>query len=104
MIRFIPAKLPPVSAQKSPYIRRRTQHKTILLNPTFFTNWIGGNDVLSYATGGGALADDPLTPTIDESLLNTAASDNYGASNDNVFGYNKNDIREYKDEIDEIAI
>ncbi|WP_374398690.1 SGNH/GDSL hydrolase family protein [Flavobacterium sp.] len=61
-------------------------------NPTFFTNWIGGNDVLSYATGGGALADDPLTPTIDESLLNTAASDNYGASNDNVFGYNKNDI------------
>ena len=37
MIRFIPAKLPPVSAQKSPYIRRRTQHKTILLNPTFFT-------------------------------------------------------------------
>src|SRR5690606_22308160 len=23
------------------------------MNPTFFTNWIGNNDVLSYATSGG---------------------------------------------------
>src|SRR5690606_10469026 len=23
------------------------------MNPTFFTNWIGSNDVLSYATNGG---------------------------------------------------
>ncbi|HBK82961.1 MAG TPA: G-D-S-L family lipolytic protein [Flavobacterium sp.] len=26
-------------------------------NPTFFTNWIGGNDVLSYATSGGVGVD-----------------------------------------------
>ena len=26
-------------------------------NPTFFTNWIGANDVLSYATNGGAKPD-----------------------------------------------
>ncbi len=61
-------------------------------NPTFFTNWIGGNDVLAYATGGGTIADDMTTPNIDESLSNTAASDNFGTSNDNFAGYNKNDI------------
>lgn len=61
-------------------------------NPTFFTCWIGGNDVLAYATGGGAIADDLTTPSIDESLSATAASDNFGLSNDNAAGYNKNDI------------
>jgi hypothetical protein len=33
-------------------------------NPTFFTNWIGANDVLSYATSGGAKADG-MTPAVD---------------------------------------
>lgn len=61
-------------------------------NPTFFTNWIGANDVLAYATGGGAIADDLTTPTIDESLLPTPASDNYGLSNDDALNYDKNDI------------
>ncbi|HSD14788.1 MAG TPA: hypothetical protein VLB74_09085 [Flavobacterium sp.] len=37
-------------------------------NPTFFTNWIGSNDVLSYATSGGTKPNNPATPE-DESLL-----------------------------------
>lgn len=61
-------------------------------NPTFFTNWIGANDVLSYATGGGALADDPLTPTVDESLLPTAAADHNSTGNTNPATYGSNDI------------
>ena len=37
----------------------------MIKNPTFFTNWIGGNDVLlSYATSGGAKADG-MTPAVD---------------------------------------
>ena len=61
-------------------------------NPTFFTNWIGANDVLSYATGGGALADDPLTLTVDESLLPTAAADHNSTGNTNPATYGSNDI------------
>ncbi len=61
-------------------------------NPTFFTNWIGANDVLSYATGGGALADDPLTSTVDESLLPTAAADHNSTGNTNPATYGSNDI------------
>lgn len=61
-------------------------------NPTFFTNWIGANDVLSYATGGGALADNPLTPTVDESLLPTAAADHNSTGNTNPATYGSNDI------------
>ena len=34
-------------------------------NPTFFTNWIGANDVLSYATNGGAQANG-VTPAVDQ--------------------------------------
>lgn len=42
------------------FVRHATSETTTVLtdamslNPTFFTNWIGGNDVLSYATSGGA--------------------------------------------------
>lgn len=32
------------------------------LNPTFFTNWIGSNDVLAYATSGGAGTDQAGNP------------------------------------------
>jgi lysophospholipase L1-like esterase len=61
-------------------------------NPTFFTNWIGANDVLSYATGGGALPDNPLTTTVDESLLPTAAADHNSTGNLDPSSYGGNDI------------
>lgn len=41
------------------FVRHATSPNTTILsdamslNPTFFTNWIGSNDVLSYATSGG---------------------------------------------------
>ena len=60
-------------------------------NPTFFTNWIGANDVLSYATGGGALPDNPLTPN-DESLLPTPAADHNTTGNLDPSTYGGNDI------------
>ncbi len=48
------------SGKANPYFVRHatSPNATILsdamsLNPTFFTNWIGSNDVLSYATSGG---------------------------------------------------
>ncbi len=34
----------------------------LAVNPTFFSLWIGGNDVLGYATSGGVSAS-PITPT-----------------------------------------
>ncbi|MCW1147187.1 G-D-S-L family lipolytic protein [Flavobacterium lacisediminis] len=61
-------------------------------NPTFFTNWIGANDVLSYATGGGALPDNPLTPSVDESLLPTPAADHNATGNLDPSTYGGNDI------------
>jgi len=51
------------------------------LNPTFFTNWIGANDVLSYATNGGANADG-----------NTPAADHNSTGNINPAVYGGNDI------------
>lgn len=48
------------SGKANPYfVRHATSPNTTILsdamalNPTFFTNWIGSNDVLSYATSGG---------------------------------------------------
>jgi len=50
--------------QANPYFVRMATSPTasvlgdaMSLNPTFFTNWIGANDVLLYATGGGAGVD-----------------------------------------------
>jgi len=40
----------------------------IAQNPTFFSLWIGGNDVLGYATSGG-ISSNPITP---EATFNTA--------------------------------
>ncbi len=60
-------------------------------NPTFFTNWIGANDVLSYATSGGALPDNPST-TVDESLLPTPAADHNSTGNLDPSTYGGNDI------------
>ncbi|RZK24535.1 MAG: hypothetical protein EOO56_00970 [Hymenobacter sp.] len=39
------------------------QERMATLKPTFFTNWLGNNDVLSYARAGGA--SDALTPVAD---------------------------------------
>lgn len=83
----------------NPYFVRHatTPTRTVLedamsKNPTFFTNWIGSNDVLAYATGGGNIADEMSTPNVDESLSNVAAVDNFGTANDNYLNYKKNDI------------
>ncbi len=49
--------------------------------PTFFTNWIGANDVLAYATNGGATSNG-----------NTAAADHNETGNLNPASYGGNDI------------
>jgi lysophospholipase L1-like esterase len=74
--------------QSNPYFVRHatTPSATVLgdamtKNPTFFTNWIGANDVLSYATNGGAQADG-----------NTAAADHNLTGNTNPATYGGNDI------------
>ena len=82
--------------QANPYFVRHATSPTatvlgdaMLKIPTFFTNWIGANDVLAYATSGGTMPNDPSTPA-DESLL--PANDNFGTPNDNVLTYKGNDI------------
>ncbi|MGX7667137.1 G-D-S-L family lipolytic protein [Flavobacterium pedocola] len=82
--------------QANPYFVRHatTPSATVLgdamsKNPTFFTNWIGSNDVLAYATSGGARPDSPLTPE-DESML--AADDHNLTGNVNPASYSGNDI------------
>lgn len=50
------------------FVRHATQPGTTVLedalsmNPTFFTNWIGANDVLAYATSGGEGVDQTGNP------------------------------------------
>lgn len=85
--------------QANPYFVRHATTPTATVlgdamskSPTFFTNWIGSNDVLAYATGGGNIADEMSTPNVDESLSNVAAVDNFGTANDNALNYKKNDI------------
>ena len=46
-------------------------------NPTFFTNWIGSNDVLAYATSGGAQADG-VTPAADHNATGNLSPATYG--------------------------
>ncbi len=53
-----------VTGSSNPYfVRHATSGSTTVLadamamNPTFFTNWIGANDVLAYATSGGVGVD-----------------------------------------------
>ena len=56
-------------------------------NPTFFTNWIGANDVLFYATNGGAQSDG-VTPAADHNLTGNLNPATYGMNditNSNVF-------------------
>jgi hypothetical protein len=46
-------------------------------NPTFFTNWIGANDVLAYATAGGAQANG-VTPAADHNTTGNIDPSTYG--------------------------
>ncbi len=82
--------------QANPYFVRHATTPTATVlgdamtkNPTFFTNWIGANDVLSYATSGGTMPDNPLT-TVDESLM--PANDHNVTGNLNPATYGPNDI------------
>lgn len=74
--------------QSNPYFVRHATSPTATVlgdamskTPTFFTNWIGANDVLAYATNGGAQADG-----------NTPAADHNATGNMNPATYGGNDI------------
>jgi lysophospholipase L1-like esterase len=76
------------------YIRHATSATSTVLddamskNPTFFTNWIGANDVLSYATNGGAQADG-VTPAVDHNVTGNLDPSTYGSNditNSTAFG------------------
>jgi lysophospholipase L1-like esterase len=75
------------------FIRHATSTNATILgdamtkNPTFFTNWIGSNDVLAYATNGGAQADG-VTPATDHNLTGNTNPATYGfndITNSNAF-------------------
>lgn len=67
------------------FIRHATSTNATILgdamtkNPTFFTNWIGSNDVLAYATNGGAQADG-VTPAADHNTTGNMNPNTYGAN------------------------
>jgi lysophospholipase L1-like esterase len=74
--------------QANPYFVRHATTPTATVigdamtkNPTFFTNWIGANDILAYATNGGAAANGT-----------TAAVDHNVTGNLNPLTYGSNDI------------
>ena len=76
------------TGQANPYFVRHatTPSATVLQDamtksPTFFTNWIGANDVLAYATNGGATSNG-----------NSAAADHNITGNLNPATYGGNDI------------
>lgn len=80
--------------QSNPYFVRHATSPTATVlgdamskNPTFFTNWIGANDVLSYATNGGAQSDG-VTPAADHNTTGNLNPATYGGNditNSNVF-------------------
>lgn len=49
------------------------QERVTTLNATFFTNWLGSNDVLGYAISGGTAA--PLTPVAEFTTKYSAITD-----------------------------
>lgn len=67
------------------FVRHATSPSATILgdamtkNPTFFTNWIGANDVLSYATNGGAKSDG-VTPAADHNITGNMNPATYGAN------------------------
>jgi len=80
--------------QANPYFVRHATSPTATVlgdamtkNPTFFTNWIGANDVLAYATNGGAQSDG-VTPAADHNSTGNLNPATYGGNditNSNVF-------------------
>ncbi|MES2864682.1 MAG: G-D-S-L family lipolytic protein [Bacteroidota bacterium] len=80
--------------QANPYFVRHatTSGATVLgdamtKNPTFFTNWIGANDVLAYATNGGA-ASNGTSAAADHNLTGNLNPATYGGNditNSNVY-------------------
>jgi lysophospholipase L1-like esterase len=66
------------------YVRHATSVTSTVLgdavskNPTFFTNWIGANDILSYATSGGAKADG--SPAADHNTTGNTNPATYGGN------------------------
>jgi lysophospholipase L1-like esterase len=80
--------------QANPYFVRHATSPTATVmadamtkNPTFFTNWIGANDVLSYATNGGAKADG-MTPADDHNstgIMNPLAYGSNDITNSDLF-------------------
>ena len=80
--------------QANPYFVRHATSPTATVlgdamskTPTFFTNWIGANDVLAYATSGGAQADG-VTPAADHNSTGNMNPATYGMNditNSNVF-------------------
>lgn len=80
--------------QANPYFVRHATSPTATVlgdamtkNPTFFTNWIGANDVLAYATNGGAKSDG-MTPAADHNSTGNLNPATYGGNditNSNVF-------------------
>ena len=72
--------------QSNPYFVRHATSPTATVlgdamskNPTFFTNWIGANDVLSYATNGGAKSDG-VTPADDHNTTGNMNPATYGGN------------------------
>ena len=72
--------------QSNPYFVRHATSPTATVlgdamskNPTFFTNWIGANDVLSYATNGGAQSDG-VTPAADHNITGNMNPATYGSN------------------------
>lgn len=74
----------PGYAALNPYFARHATSPTATVlgdamskNPTFFTNWIGANDVLAYATNGGAQSDG-TTPAADHNVTGNLDASTYG--------------------------
>lgn len=72
--------------QSNPYFVRHATSPTATVlgdamtkNPTFFTNWIGANDVLSYATNGGAQSNG-VTPAEDHNSTGNLNPATYGGN------------------------
>lgn len=87
--------------QANPYFVRHATSPTATVlgdamtkNPTFFTNWIGANDVLAYATNGGAKSDG-MTPADDHNATGNTTPATYGSNditNSNVYANVYNQI------------
>ncbi|CAM4349198.1 G-D-S-L family lipolytic protein [Flavobacterium terrigena] len=75
------------------FVRHATSNSATVLgdamikNPTFFTNWIGSNDVLAYAGNGGA-ASNGTSPAADHNVTGITNPNSYGfydITNSNTF-------------------